>query len=215
MSVGNASGQNRHGANGAQVMSNTVRRAGVYPAEAHGALPVGAPAPSMHGLAPQLVAGIVPDLAHLAVPYRGHMGTAPTFMHSQAAPFGGVPNSLAVQNPGRGGRPPASTQPRPALQVLGERLDSLPDPRALDVIMSARHGPARLVSASAGSSASVSSSRKLSLFGLFLGHWLVTIVEPEVHANALHDQSPVPRSERYLLYRSWPSRHKHVLSKTG
>lgn len=175
MSVGNASGQHTGRgarANGAQVMSNTIRQAGVYPAEAHGTLPVGAPAPAMHGLPPQLVAGIVPDLAHLAVPYRGHMGTAPTFMHSQAAPFGRVPNNLALRNPSRGGQPPGSTQPRAALQVLGERLDSVPDPRALDVIMSARHGMKRLAAASWGSSASVSSGRKLSFFGLFLDHWL-------------------------------------------
>lgn len=117
-----------------------VRREPVaeHQAAAPGVLTTGASAPPSHE---STVAGAVPGLARMAAPYQGNNGGIPTFMHGQAGPLHGMRDNPALQNPGGRVEPPRITQV-PRYQLLGERLDGPPDPRALDTIMSARHGQA-------------------------------------------------------------------------
>lgn len=120
-------------------VSHTASQVGVCRA-----LPVGASAPASHGLAPQTITSVAPHLAHLAALQGSNNGAVPTFMRGQAALLDGMRTNLALQNPG--GEPLAinqapSTGRRHSIpfQVLGERIDSPPNPSAVNAILSARH----------------------------------------------------------------------------
>ena len=101
----------------ARELGDYQKQAGMYDALAP------APAPSSRDHAAQNVAGVAPNRALMAGPYQGNAAGIPTVMHSEARPFDGIREPVAFQ-------------------VLGERLDSPPDVRALGAIMAARYGVA-------------------------------------------------------------------------
>jgi hypothetical protein len=157
-----------------------------YQAAAPRVLTAGAPAPA-NRRSDQTVAGAVPDLAHMAVPYQGNTRGIRTFIHAQpAGPLNGMRENLALQNPGRRGDPHGTTLLNaPAKrQLLGERLDGPPDPRALNTIMSARLGQAPASNGWGGGNFMVpSGSTPVSkscggVLPLLMTAWLTELVSP-------------------------------------